>query len=102
MGLPMWILGMATASLVLLALRSGRHGGRFGPAEHMSGLFGGPYQPSRPRGVQEEDTIRPWGIPSAMSPPADRPANEGTDDPPPAGLEDAIAPVGVTRVRRAA
>ncbi len=101
MDLPVWILGVGTASLVVLAFRSGRRGQGPGPADLMSGLFGGPREPSWPRGVQEEDTIRPWGIPASPMADPEPPASQTTAVAE-ASLEDAVAPVAVTRVRPAA
>jgi hypothetical protein len=100
-----WVLGLGTASLVVWSFRSGRTGRQRDLSDLMSGLFGGPHEPSWPPGVQEEDTIRPWvgpGSPADSIAEPDRSPIDATADLIGASLEDGAEPIEVSRVRRAA
>jgi hypothetical protein len=109
------ILGLG--ALAWLAVQRGRVGRQRDLSDILSGLFGRTGELGWPTGVQEEDSIRPWGVVDGSGsgssgpggPNGGGPADGSSDSEMPgsdaagqAVVEDGVEPIEVARVRRAA
>jgi hypothetical protein len=93
-----WLLILGVGGLAWLAFRRAPARRPRDLSDVMTGLFRHSADLGWPTGVQEEDTIRPWGVPGSSDP-----TSAVLDEmKPEAVIEDDVTPIEVSRIRRAA
>ena len=96
------VVALGILAVIVLERRRRRGGEPFDLTDLMSGLFNSSHDPGWPRGVQEEDTIRPWGATESPAADADSPVAGGRPAEPVGRIEECLDPIPVRPVQRAA